>query len=263
MRDDQSLAGAGVLVTRPAHQASGLLDRIAEAGGQPLACPVLVIEWREDEAVRSHIGQLESGDWLVAVSPNAVDALRRLRETGEFPTKELRYAAVGRGTADALEKAGFPVTAMPRSGEGAAALLDSPDFRDLAGRRVAIVRGEGGRRILDEGLIAAGAEVLGLSLYRRVPRPPEPNRLATWMEQDVLDLVMLHSGGAVDALLASLPRSVAQPLCQRPVVAPSECVLKKAAEAGFSGPLVAAADAGDKAMVAAAADWWQDNRKQA
>jgi uroporphyrinogen-III synthase len=263
MSDEGPLAGAGVLVTRPAHQSAALLDRVADAGGQPLACPVLSIEWQEDETVFAGIGQLKSGDWLVAVSPNAVEALRKLRESGRVHWPELRYAAVGRGTADALERAGFAVSALPAVGEGAAALLDSPDFQGLANARVAIARGAGGRRVLDQGLTAAGADVLPLTLYRRVPIPPDPVRIETWLAQGELDLVMLHSGSAVEALLASLPPSLTDPLCRRPVVAPSERVLKKAAGAGFSGSLVEAADAGDRAMVAAAADWWQDNRKQA
>lgn len=260
---DGSLAGAGLLVTRPEHQASSLLKRVAEAGGQPLACPVLAIEWLDDDSARSQLTGLTADDWLVAVSPNAVDALVRLIGHHGIDLPVRRYAAVGRGTAEALEQAGFPVAAVPSRGEGAAALLADPGFRALAGRRVAICRGEGGRRILDEGLRDAGAEPVPLTLYRRVVRPPAISQLERWLDDNVLDIVMLNSGGAVSALMDTLPGSLAQALGRCPVVAPSERVLKKAAGAGFTGPLLRATGAGDKAMVATAVDWWQHNRNHA
>lgn len=258
-----SLAGAGVLVTRPEHQASSLMARVAEAGGRPLACPVLAIEWLDDETARSRLAGLRPDDWLVAVSPNAVDALVRLVRDHDFDLPALRYAAVGRGTAEALDRAGFHVTAVPATGEGAAALLADPAFRDVTGRRVAICRGEGGRRILDDGLKEARAEPVPLTLYRRVVRRPDVEQLEGWLESGTLDIVMLSSGGAVTALMDELPTPLAEALGRRPVVAPSERVLKKAARAGFSGPLLRAASAGDKAMVATAVDWWQHNRNQA
>lgn len=260
---DSPLANAGVLVTRPEHQAQSLMARVAAAGGRPLACPVLAIEWRDDESARARLAGLTTDDWLVVVSPNAVDALVRLVRDHDLDLPTLRYAAVGWGTADALAAAGFPVAAVPARGEGAAALLADPAFRDVAGRRVAICRGEGGRRILDEGLKEAGAEPVPLTLYRRVARGPDIGQLEGWFDRNALDIVMLNSGGAVTALMNGLPAPLAEVLGRCPVVAPSERVLKKAARAGFSGPLLRAASAGNKAMVATAIDWWQYNRNQA
>lgn len=260
---DGPLAGAGVLVTRPEHQAHTLMARVAETGGRPLACPVLAIEWLDDEIARSRLAGLAEDDWLVAVSPNAVDALARLVRDHDLDLPALRYAAVGRGTADALQRAGLPVTAIPARGEGAAALLADPAFRDLAGRRVAICRGEGGRRILDQGVKEGGGEPVPVTLYRRVVRRPDVEQLEGWLDGDALDIVMVSSGGAVKALMDDLPASLAEALSRCPVVAPSERVLKKAARAGFSGPLLRAASAGDEAMVATAVDWWQYNRNQA
>ncbi|MEA5444988.1 uroporphyrinogen-III synthase [Gammaproteobacteria bacterium AB-CW1] len=258
---DSPLHGAGILVTRPAAQLAGAIRAVADAGGDALAFPLLKLEWREPAAEETAaLAQLQEDDWLLPVSPGAVEALGHWLAGCRPALPRLRAAAVGQATAEALREQAWQVSATPTEGDGAAALLASPDFKDLDGRRVLICRGEGGRRVLDQQLPARGAEVLALTLYRRAPAESDPARLGQWLKASRLHCLLLTSASSLEALLARLDASLLPSLQRLAVVAPSERVLKMAAEAGFTGPLLAAPDASDRAMVRTAADWWQGNR---
>jgi uroporphyrinogen-III synthase len=108
---------------------------------------------------------------MVFVSRNAAELALEL--TGGMPGAGTwpgarRLAAVGRATAAALESAGRPPDLVPTERFDSEALLALPDLAGLAGGRVLIVRGEGGRALLGEVLSERGAEVHYAEVYRRV-----------------------------------------------------------------------------------------------
>jgi uroporphyrinogen-III synthase len=115
----QPLAGRRILVTRAAHQAGTLSDRLRALGAEPVEVPVLEIRPPEsfdplDRALR----QLASYDWMFFTSANAVRALmERMAALGIAlePSPSLKVAAVGAATARAAQDAGFPVTFVPES----------------------------------------------------------------------------------------------------------------------------------------------------
>ncbi|MCP1728128.1 uroporphyrinogen-III synthase [Natronospira proteinivora] len=252
------LQGAGVLVTRPAHQQQACLRHIRAEGGEPWSLPLIEIEFLNPAP--QHISgwdALSDNDWLVAVSPNAVTALQRWVADRRLRLPALRFAAVGEGSARALEAAGWPVSARPRRGDGAQALLDSPGFQPLPGRPVVLARGEGGRRVLDEGLTQAGATLVDLRLYRRRRPALGLSALRQALAQAQCQLLFLTSGTALQHLMDASDSALREQLQSLAVVAPSERVLKQAQTMGFHGPLLAASDASDQAMVERAAQWWR------
>lgn len=259
----QGLDGVAVLVTRPAHQAAGSLAQVAAAGGRPVPCPVFEIDWQGGEAEAGRLARLRDDDWLVASSPNAVAGLVRLLRRFDLSLPAVRFAAVGEATAAALAAEGWAVAATPASGEGAGALLEAAAFADLSGRRVALCRGAGGRRVLDRALPERGAEVLPLTVYRRRVTGPDPEAIREWLATGSARIILLTSATSVEGLLTGLDATTVAAVRQCPVVGASERVLKKAGRAGFSGALIQASHAGDEAMVAAALHWWQQNRNQA
>ena len=95
-----------------------------------------------------------------------------------FPST-LRLAAVGAGTANALQAAGYNVTVCPRDEWSSEALLDLPDFQSVAGKHIAIIRGVGGRELIDRTLTERGAQVLPVMAYQRVLPPSDTTRYAT------------------------------------------------------------------------------------
>jgi uroporphyrinogen-III synthase len=84
-----------------------------------------------------------------------------------------RVAAVGAGTRRELEKRGVANVIAPRTGADSEALLATPELGEVAGRRIAILRGDGGRALLGETFSARGAQVEHVTCYRRrVPQAP-------------------------------------------------------------------------------------------
>jgi uroporphyrinogen-III synthase len=166
-------------VTRPAAQARGLCELIRAAGGRAIPFPTLEIAPVADPGpARDLLNQ--AWDLMVFVSRNAVELALEL--TGDTPGTGVwpgarRLAAVGRATAAALESAGRPPDLVPTERFDSEALLALPDLEGLAGGRVLIVRGEGGRALLGEVLSARGAEVHYAEVYRRVCPEGDPRDL--------------------------------------------------------------------------------------
>src|SRR3989338_2621030 len=179
------LQGVRVLVTRPAAQAQSLAQRIEQAGGEAIRFPTLEIAAARDVATLERVlAGIAHFDLAVFISPNAVaHGLAHLKMHGGLPAR-LTIAAIGRSTARALTEAGIvnPITPVdgsdpatapgvalpPPSLESSEALLARPELQQVAGKRVVIFRGEGGRALLGDTLRARGAQVEYAECYRRV-----------------------------------------------------------------------------------------------
>jgi len=105
-------------------------------------------------------------DLVVFVSPSAV---RIAAPAIQRPPR--LAAAIGAGTRRELERAGFDNVISPKDGNDSEALLAAPELQAMAGRRVLIVRGEGGRAFLGDALRARGAAVEYAECYRRAGPP--------------------------------------------------------------------------------------------
>lgn len=163
------LAGRTVVVTRPAAQAATLASWITAAGGAPLLFPLLDIGPPPDPQPLAEAATVLSQYALAAfVSPNAVDySLPALLAAGPWPAG-LVAAAVGQGTLRALAAHGIQGVA-PATRFDSEALLELPELQAgrVAGQRVAIFRGDGGRELLADTLRLRGARVDCVTCYRR------------------------------------------------------------------------------------------------
>ena len=166
-----TLAGRGVVITRPAGQSDNLARLVREAGGEPMAYPAIVIEDIDDtKPLDAQIDRLDDFDLAIFVSPSAVErAMARILPRRTFP-QALRCAAIGAGGAGALERHGVMQVVKPTPNDGRAdseALLATPFLSDVQNKRVLIFRGEGGRELLSDMLRARGALVEYAVCYRR------------------------------------------------------------------------------------------------
>jgi uroporphyrinogen-III synthase len=179
-------------VTRPREQAAGLAARIESAGGRALLYPAIEIQDLPDaSAALEAIARLDAFDLAVFVSPTSVRKAFGLLDKRPWP-RSLRAAGVGSATAAELKAAGVQSILAPEDRADSEALLDLPGLADVAGLRIVIFRGEGGREALAEGLRARGAMVEYAACYRRA-RP----------ETDVHPLIEAGRRGEVDALTVS------------------------------------------------------------
>jgi uroporphyrinogen-III synthase len=162
-----------VVVTRPQHQADNFVGLIEEAGGRVIRFPV--IEIRPLELADADVATLGEGtDCLIFISANAVRlGLTEIRRLVPGTLAGTRIMAIGQATARALEAHGVTPDLVPPSPYNSEALLAMPQMQDIRGRRYTIMKGRGGRELLQEQLQARGGIVRTVDIYLRVK--PEAN----------------------------------------------------------------------------------------
>ncbi len=240
------LAGQGVLITRPAHQAESLCKLVAAAGGRPIPFPVLRIEPVGDPTwVRNRLAQ--PVELLIFISRNAVEFSLPLFPEGRLPTAP-KLAAIGRATAEALTQAGRAPDLVPERYDSES-LLALPELQDLRGQRVTIVRGEGGRPLLGKTLQARGAIVRYAQPYRRVRPNLDVQALLGDYAREV-QLLTATSNEVLENLVAILGPAHRAQLVATPLAVFSPRTAQKARELGFQR--VAVAERADDAGLVAA-----------
>ncbi len=189
-----SLAGRHVVVTRPAGQAAHFATALSGAGAIPVLYPVLEIRDLEDPSPLLDAAiRLDSYDLAVFVSPNAIQrALAVILARRTWPAS-LRVATIGKSSERELARLGIVDVLSPPLRFDSEALLDLPDLMDMAGKRVIIFRGDGGREVLGDTLKARGASVDYLACYRRGRPGIDPAPLLRLWEEGRLDAVTLTS----------------------------------------------------------------------
>lgn len=203
MTKNGALAGIGVLVTRPPEQAARLMTRLQELGATPALFPALAIEaTARTEELSAMLAQAEQYDLHLFVSPTAVRFGLAALPVGA--ASHLRAAGIGNGTAAALRAAGVENVIAPSDGADSEHLLALPQFSDLAGKRVLIFRGEGGRELIADTLRARGAEVDYAECYRRTCPRTDPTPLRQALAQQRIQAITAFSGETLDNLLALL-----------------------------------------------------------
>jgi uroporphyrin-3 C-methyltransferase len=241
------LAGWNVLVTRPDGQGDALAALIAEAGGEPLLTPLLAIAPVENpDAAVCLLHSAEAWDWLIFISANAV---RHAVQLEGWRAPAARIAAVGEATAAALEAAGLRVDLVPYPQFNSEALLADPRMQAVAGQRILIVRGEGGREHLAEVLRERGAEVAYAEVYRRMPTLA--SAFAPALEQltrGECEAIVVTSGEALTHLRNLLHQAGLPPSSWPPLAVPGERIAGLAHTQGWTRVLVAD-QASDEAIV--------------
>ncbi len=189
------LSGIRVAVTRARAQASELAARLRALGAAALEIPAIRIVTLAGPAPT-----LEGYDLICLTSPNGVRVLfDRLREAG-LDARALagaRVAAIGPGTAAALERHGIAADIVPDRflAEG---LIEA--LRDVPVERALIARAAGARDVLPEGLRQRGVEVDVIELYEAVAEPLGRKDLE---EVERADYVTFTSSSTVRFFLSS------------------------------------------------------------
>jgi len=238
----EELRGRRVLVTRPAERAHGLAERVTAAGGEPVAFPVIEIV----PLTPATVPDAREFHAVLFVSPAAV--AHGLPALGLDGDGSPRIGAVGPATARALEAAGVAADIRPQGSADSEGLLEHEALQApaIAGRRVLIVRGEGGRGHLAARLVERGAAVEYAEVYRRArPARHDPAGVAD------CDIVTATSIEGLDNLLAIVGPVDDGRLRSRPLAVASPRIAGHARTLGFTGPVVASDRAGDEGLMAA------------
>ena len=199
-----------VVVTRPADQASEWVARLAARGIDAVALPLIEIGPAPDPvAVRAAWAALPDAALVVFVSPNAVQQFFAQRGSAQGWPAGVRAGSTGAGTSRALHAAGVPSAQLVEPP------ADAPQFDSEAlwgllcseawsGRRVIVVRGDGGREWLADTLRAQGAQVDTVAAYTRRAPSCTP-RLDALIARPSAHLWLFSSSEAIANLEALAP----------------------------------------------------------
>ncbi len=251
--EPKPLAGLGVLLTRPEGQNEGLAQRIENLGGRVYAHPIFTIRPLFKTSATPMIPHPNRYDWLIFVSPNAVD--HGFMALGQRWPRRAKLAAVGEGTARRLHELGAGQVYVPGEGFGSEALVDSPDFRSVRGDKFLVLRGRGGRDWLATQLASRGADVETLEVYERVRRPTEGDLEEKLFEGD-LDVVTVTSAQTLLALIEGLSDEGAVRLRHLLLLTAGSRVVELARVLGFVRPPLIATGPSDESLLRMLLEWW-------
>ena len=256
MAESRLLAGARVLVTRPALQAQTLIHRIQRAGGIALGFPVLEILDPEDiRPLLAIIDRLDEFYAAVFVSPNAVSrSMQTILLHRKLPAG-LRLICVGHGSAKRLQQLGYANALVPEPPYQSETLLDLPALQQVTGKKIVIFKGDGGRDLLSTTLSARGAQVEQVECYRRVKPQVHALPLIQAWHRGAVNVVTVSSTRGLQNLYEILG-STGQPILLRtPIVVLSERTAQTCRELGFTTEPMVASEASDEAVVQTLEAW--------
>ncbi len=251
-----ALAGLGVLVTRPAHQAEGLCKLIEEQGGSAYRFPVLeILDPLDPRPLQLIATRLDDYDWAIFISANAVErALGSILAVRDWP-ETTRIAVIGQSSAQALRRHGLRPDLVPDHRFDSEALLALPAMQRIAAMQFVIFRGEGGREHLAETLRQRGARVDYIEAYRRARPVVDAGPLLEQWGAGAVDIVIVNSAESLRNLADLVGESGAGLLRKTPLLVVSERMLSLVRELGFEQAPVIAENATDAAVLKALVTW--------
>jgi uroporphyrinogen III methyltransferase/synthase len=169
--EERPLFGWRVVVTRPAAQSAALAGPLADAGALPVELPLIEIRAPRDggAALRCAASRLDSYDWVVLTSANAVERLLgEVRDARAFGLAKI--AAIGPSTAGALRRHGIVADLVPQAyvGEALVEAFPAPSKPVGEGGRVLLARAAVARDVVPDGLAALGWQLEIVEAYETV-----------------------------------------------------------------------------------------------
>lgn len=226
-----------IMVTRPKPQGEELCARIRACHGNAIYFPVIDIVPPSDPSVlEQQIIEMKNYDWLIFISPQAVLRSAGLIQThwSRFPVS-VNVAAIGAGTAQALNEARIPVMCYPKGDWSSDGLLRMQEFRVVSGKRIAIVCGGEGRGQLEDDLVSRGAEVTHFIAYRRsLPDHIDVAPYLDLLRDRKIDAIVCTSGEGLRNLVRLLGETARPFLQHTPLIVVSRRLVDLAGELNFN-----------------------------
>ena len=204
--DERPLFGRRVVVTRSQEQAHELVERLENAGAQPILAPTFRLTPPDDpEAIDRAAASVDDYQWVVFESANSVTRFLATLARGPRDLRALggvSICAVGPFTAERLVASGIKPDVVSAE-SGAEPIGDAIEARGpVAGHRILVIRPDHLRDIVGEDLMRRGAAVTDLVAYRTAAASPD--------SQAAQELYRLLLDGKVDAVTFTNPTAVAR-----------------------------------------------------
>lgn len=266
MTQQKPLQHIRVLVTRPSHQAKALSDGFKALGAQVMSLPAIEIRaaQRDSAPMPAQTTQLDwlkhlsDFDFAVFISPNAVEyGSALILAQGNIPDK-LKLVTIGRASAEKLlQCTGRAADILPRDKFSSEALLALKPMQSqsVSGKKLLIIRGNGGREYLAEVLKQRGATVEYAEVYQRCLPPVDGKILAEIWGDEPPNIVTITSAEGLKNLLQLVGVRYQELLRNTPIVVVTRSMLLLARELGFCNDIIVADRASNTALLNGVLQW--------
>lgn len=224
-----------IVVARPGDAGAELCSEIVTQFGRALHVPAIGFAPPDDlEGFQAAIEEIDKQDWLIFNSPQSVTAtVPAMRARWPHLPESVQFAAVGAGTNAALQAAGYRANLVPDNQWSSEGLLATPELESVCGQHIMIVRGEGGREILERVLMEREAMVTSCIAYKRVLPETDTTVCQTLLQRELCAAVVAGSYETVANFKKLIGDTCWQALAQVPLIVMSERIKTLAAESGF------------------------------
>jgi uroporphyrinogen-III synthase len=227
-----------VVVTRAESLDGPLSTELRSLGLNVLLWPAVRTAPAAGNSLERALAHIQDFDWIVFASRQAVTAV--IRWLPRLP-QGVRVAAIGRATAQVLQRRGFAVDLMPNEAN-AAALVDAFAAVGCAGAKILYPASSRALPTITQGLTQLGAEVRQVEAYRTEAAVLDADDCRAWIDREVIGAVTFASPSAV----IELERALGLPhftrlLAQAAVVAIGPTTARALAERGRTAVLAESA----------------------
>jgi uroporphyrinogen III methyltransferase/synthase len=198
--ESKPLFGKRVIVTRSRDQASVFAEKLIDLGATTVEFPTIdVVPPSSWDELDSAIGILETFDWLILTSANAVRFfMERLRSLGKDirMLKGVNICVVGPKTAESLEQYGLKADLIPAEfkAEGVLAALGGVRVK---GQKFLIPRAKVAREVIPDRLREMGADVTVATAYENVRPALDADRMKKLFRENRITAVTFTSSSTV------------------------------------------------------------------
>lgn len=183
-----------IVITRPLHHSSTLVNECRNAGFFPHVVPLIDIAPTSSALLlKAAQKEIEQVDGVILISPTAI----------EYALKDIQWPlgipafVMGAGSFTYAQARGISPLYMPDTTFDSEGLLALPQLQQVEGKRFILFRGNGGRELLAQTLEERGAIVKCVEAYQRVT--PLLDQKA-WESIERSDAILISSGEAAKNL---------------------------------------------------------------
>ncbi|MBU2709474.1 uroporphyrinogen-III synthase [Zooshikella harenae] len=210
------------LVTRPEPQASQLVHSMELAGLCALALPMIAIQPLPESAqLRATWQNLAQFDKVIVTSTAAaqIGLYQAEQYWPQWPVG-LAWFAIGQATAAVMRQLSID-SALSDQGVDSEALLALPVLQDVQQQRVLLIKGKGGRSLIQQTLESRGADVTTCCVYERVEPLYHVQDVERLIKDQGVTTIIATSGEIASNLLEYIDGTMAANL---QLIVPSERV---------------------------------------
>ena len=237
----RNLKGLRILNTRSITQGIALNQAITAAKGVSIHLPAFSIEPTGDNWLR-YLPDLSKIHQAIFISSNAVDHFcMGLQQQQLTWSNSIKTTSIGKASAAALEKWNIRVDNVPLIADSEH-LVQVHSLQEVQNQTIVLVKGEAGRMEIENTLVARGAKVIPLVVYRRVLPQAEQKHIESLWHDDLVDIILFTSQQAMNNIFTLFGQDAHSWLCSKPCLVISERLAEEAAKLGLQTIIISQYD---------------------